>query len=50
MYKYQITAMVNSHRTETVIVANSETAARKLFEAQYNGSKIQYISVKNLGR
>lgn len=50
MFKYQIRAMVNGHMTETIIAANTEQAARKLFESQYSGCKITYYGVKNLGK
>ena len=45
MPQYKVVFRVNGSRSETVVSANSSTAARKLIEAQYAGQKVSIISV-----
>jgi hypothetical protein len=48
MKKYEVDFSVNGQRTKTVVVADSQEAARRLVEAQYKGSKLQFWGYKTL--
>ncbi len=48
MNKYKIVAYVNGTRTEAVISAWDTGSARKLFEAQYAGCRINIQSVQRV--
>ncbi len=48
MRNWECTFRVNSARTVQVVAANSFFEAKKLIEAQYTGSKISWITVKEI--
>ena len=48
MKKYEVDFSVNGQRTKSVVVAESQEAAKKIIEAQYKGSKLNFWGYKTV--